>query len=211
LLRRLLDPGARFGLGAAVSPVDMASGACLFGRPEQQRMNALFADLSRFYGCAAWGHTGLTDAARPSTEAGAQKAAGVLLTALACGHGSISAGLLKTDTLCSPVQLVLDDDLAAGLGALLAEFRADDLEGAAAEIAGAGPGGGYLDRDLTGERARTDFFRSRTWTGAGGGSDVARARALVAAFEKTWHPEPRLAAAEEAELRRIIAAAAPRS
>jgi trimethylamine--corrinoid protein Co-methyltransferase len=200
-------------LGGAVSTVDMRSGISCYGRPEQQRINAAFADIARFYGCSAHGHTGLTDAKLPSFEAGAQRAVGALWTALACGHAHISAGLLSMDEVCSPVQMVLDHDLALGLNALLAEPVADDEACAFDEIASVGVGGAYLGTDMTAAKHREELVRPATWSGeflagwmtSGRRTDVDKARQIALELARTHPPQPMIAAEEETELRRVIA------
>ena len=135
LINRALWPHAEFAVAGVVMTMDLRTGASVYGRPEQQRINAAFADLARFYGCSCTGHTGLSDAKAPSFEAGAQKALGALMTALTVGAGTIEAGLLGTDEICSPVQMVLDHDLAGALSALLREPTVSEAECAGEEIA----------------------------------------------------------------------------
>jgi hypothetical protein len=57
------------------------------------------------------------------------------MTALTVGAGTIEAGLLGTDEICSPVQMVLDHDLAGALSALLREPTVSEAECAGEEIA----------------------------------------------------------------------------
>jgi trimethylamine:corrinoid methyltransferase-like protein len=108
LLQRAFREDAVFAIGGDVMTMDMRKAASCYGRPEQQRINVAFADLARFYGCLCYGHTGLSDAKLPSFEAGVQKSVGALITALAVGRGTIEAGLLSTDEICSPIQMILD-------------------------------------------------------------------------------------------------------
>ncbi len=119
LLNHALWGDVEFEVGGTVSAIDMRTAAQVYGRPEQARIILAFADMAEFYGCSCSGHTGCTDAHLPSYEAGVQKAVGALMTALAMGHASIEAGLLGVDEICSPVQMVLDHDLAGSLRALL--------------------------------------------------------------------------------------------
>jgi len=212
LLQRAFDERAPFSVDGTPATVDMRSGFSCYGRPEMQRFNVAFADLARFYGCSCAGHTGLTDAKRPSTEAGAQKGIGALITALACGHATVSAGLLGVDEICSPVQLVLDCDVVGGLRALLAAPAVDERLCAFEDILAAGCGGNFLGSDLTFERFREELWQPATWTAgstsrwelSGRRVDVDCARDRVAAFEKAFAPEAYISPAEEKELRQII-------
>jgi len=215
LLQRALWEDASLSLGSDVSTIDMRTGALCYGRPEQQRINAAFADLARFYGCTCYGHTGNADAHLPGYEAAAQKATGALFTALATGHGSVSEGLLSVDEVCSPVQMVLDDDLVGSLKALLAEIRVGEEECAVEEILRVGPGGTYLSTDHTARRFRDELFQPRTWSAGltsawqatGGKVEVDRARDFVRDFARRFTPTPALTADDEEALRAIIARA----
>lgn len=217
LLRSAFWPGVEFQLSASAPAVDMRQAITVFGRPEMQRVNVAYADLARFYGCGCWGHAGLTDARVPSCEAGAQKATGALITALATGYGAIEAGLMGIDEVLSPVQMVLDCDIARGLAALLAEPDLDDeeVECACAEICAAGVGGNHLGTDVTVARHRDAFFQPLTWSYqnhsgwsvTGRRTDVDRARDVVHDTLQSFPPRSHISAGEERELRRIIARA----
>jgi trimethylamine--corrinoid protein Co-methyltransferase len=212
LLNSALRDGAQFTLGGMVTTVDMRTGASLYGRPERTRVNLAFADIADFYGCSTGGHTGCTDAYMPSCEAGVQKAEGALLTALATGYAGIEAGLLGVDTVCSPVQMVLDHDLAGSLKALLAEARLDEQECAFEEIVAAGIGGNHLGTEFTVERFRTELFEPLTWANqslnawraSGGKGDIDKARKIVAEFERDFRPLSRISEQEERDLRSVI-------
>jgi trimethylamine---corrinoid protein Co-methyltransferase len=162
LLQRARWQDATFSVAGSVSTMDMRLGVSCYGRAEQQRINVAFADIARFYGCACSGHTGLSDAKAPSTEAGAQKATGALMTALATGYGSIEAGLLGMDEICSPVQMALDMDIVDSLRMLLADVSVDDVECAFDEISAVGIGGHHLGTDFTVQRHRA-LHQPATW------------------------------------------------
>ena len=208
LLRRAFRADAEFAIGSSLPTLDMRTGASCLGRPEMQRANLAFADLARFYGCACWGHGGLTDAKRPSVEAGVQKTMGALSTALATGACAIEGGLLGMDEICSPVQLVLDADLVDGLNALLTTPDIDEASCAVEEILAVGPGGAFLDTELTAAHCR-DLFTPRTWAGQftaawqrdGGKADVDYAREIALAERPIV---PRISEEEERALKTII-------
>ena len=219
LVQRAFRRDAPLGLGGTPGTMDMRKGLSCYGRPEMQRFNVALADLARFYGCSCAGHTGLTDAKLPSAEAGAQKAMGALVTALACGRGSVAAGLLGMDEICSPVQLVLDGDVVGSLQTLLAEPNVDDETCAFEDILSTGCGGNFLGTELTVERFRHELWEPMTWTRestsgweiSGRQTDVDRAREWVAAFEKRFTPETHVSREEERDLRAVIRLAVSKS
>jgi trimethylamine--corrinoid protein Co-methyltransferase len=217
LLDSALNEEARLELTSNVMTVDPRTAMALYGRPEQQRINAAFADIARFYGCPCRGHTGLSDAKAPSFEAGAQKATGALITALALGEGSIEAGLLGVDEICSPLQMVLDVELANSLNALLAHQAIDDEACGVEEIAAAvRESGNFLDSELTARRCRTEFFLPKTWSNqlvsgwhsSGAKRDLDLAREWVAAFRSNYTPVAHIQPEEERELLTIVRRAA---
>lgn len=212
LLNSAVWGDSHFGIGSAVTTIDMRTGAALYGRPERVRTNLAFADIADFYGCATGGHIGCADAYMPSYEAGVQKAEGALMTALATGHAYIEAGLLGVDTICSPLQMVLDHDLAGSLKALFAEAQVDETECAFDEVLASGIGGNHLGTEFTVERFRTELFEPRTWSNqslsawhaSGSRTDVDKAREIVAEFERDFRPESRISEEEERALRSVI-------
>jgi trimethylamine--corrinoid protein Co-methyltransferase len=212
LLRRALALEAPFSLYASVSTIDMRRGGFCYGRPEQTVINALFADLARFYGCSCSGHTGLTDAKLPSAEAGAQKAVGALVTAMATGYGTIEAGLLGTDEICSPVQMLLDCDIALSLRALLSEPVIDDIECAFDEIKAVGINGNHVGTDFTVENFRRCLWQPEiwsagnvaTWLTSGGKADADLARERAVEFARHFEPKSFISTDEERDLRAII-------
>jgi len=216
LLRRALDPNASFSVYASVSTIDMRRGGFCYGRPEQQMINVLFADIARFYGCGCGGHTGLTDAKVPSVEAGAQKAVGALITALAVGYGSIEVGLLSTDEICSPTQMFLDREIALGLRALLAEPIINEIECAFDEIRDVGVGGNHMGTEFTAESFRRCLYQPQMWSAGSvaawlasqpkADADLARERAVD--FAHNFEPKSFISTEEERELRAIIQGAA---
>lgn len=219
LLDRALWGDVEFRLGAMVTTVDMRTGVSRYGRPERNRINLAFADIADFYECSCTGHCGCTDACMPSYEAGVQKATGTLITALATGYGYVEAGLLGMDEICSPVQLVLDCDLARSLAGLLAEAAVSDEECALDEILAAGIGGSHLGTDFTAAHFRSALFEPLTWSGrmvgvwqsSGMRADVDAATDIVTEFERGFVPASRISEEEERELRAIVTCAAKRS
>jgi len=212
LLRKAMYGHDHFGVGVGCCTMDLRNGYACYGRPEQYRVTLAMADLARFYGCACYGHSGLSDAKVPSAEAGAQKMMGLMATGSALGHASVSAGLLSMDEVCSPVQMVLDLDMVNSLNALHAAPAVDEEACAVGDILAAGPGGNHLGTDLTAERCRTGMFHPRTWSpgllarwqDGGGRTDVDQARAVWEQFCAAWSPASAISADEEEELWTIV-------
>lgn len=177
----------RLHLGASIAMMDMRTTIRPFGRPEMPIANLMTAQLARHYGASFSGHAGLTDAKLPSAEAGAQKALSAMCSLLAGGSVWIDAGLLSIDELCSPVQMVLDNELLSALTHFARSFVVNQEAIGLETILQVGPGGHFLDKEHTVRHFRAEQWRPeiwsdqmlRPWMEAGGRVDVDRAREVA--------------------------------
>ncbi len=180
--------GRGFGVGCSVSPLDMRTAMYCYGRPEQQLANVALAQMARRYAVPFWGHCGLSDAKRPSAEAGFQKAMGAIPTLMACGRAYISTGLLSVDEVFSPVQMVIDDEMVSALQRFARGFEVSDETLAFDLIRQAGPGGGFLATEHTARHFRGELWEPRLfaremlagWQRHGSKTDADVARKVVA-------------------------------
>jgi len=191
LALRILD-WALFGekrlhLSASISVMNMRALIYPYGRPEMAIANLMTAQLARHYGASFSGHAGLTDAKLPSVEAGAQKALTAIPTLLAGGSLWLDAGLLSIDEVCSPVQMILDNEFLGALQRFAHEFPVTEEAIGLETIIGAGPGGHFLDKLHTVRHFRDEHWEPtiwsrqmlRPWMEEGCQLDVDRARELA--------------------------------
>lgn len=115
-----------FALSSGLSVADPRTSAFQYGRPEQVLMNNAIADIAAHYSLACHLHCGLSDAKLPSYEAGVQKLGSALSAFIKGREGHIAAGLLSVDEVCSPVQMVLDNEAAGYLKRLQKGFGVDE-------------------------------------------------------------------------------------
>jgi trimethylamine--corrinoid protein Co-methyltransferase len=168
LALRILD-WAWFGLrrlqiGGSLSVMDMRTMIYPYGRPEMALANLMIAQMARFYGASFHGHAGLSDAKLPSVEAGYQKALTAIPTLMACGGLWMDPGLLSIDEVCSPIQLILDNEFMSVLKYMAQEFQVDDESIGFDTILEAGPGGQYLDKDHTVKFLRREHWQPKIWS-----------------------------------------------
>jgi trimethylamine:corrinoid methyltransferase-like protein len=202
-------------LGGSISVMDMRSMIYPYGRPEMALANLMIAQMARFYGASYSGHAGLSDAKLPSVEAGYQKALTAIPTLLACGSLWMDAGLLSIDEVCSPVQLILDNEFLSALSRFTHEFEISAESIGLEDILALGPGGSYLDRDHTARRFRQEHWRPSIWSqemlnpwlAGPRQSDIERAREQAAALYSSFQPESHLSSQHEAEILALIARA----
>jgi trimethylamine---corrinoid protein Co-methyltransferase len=164
LLNWALWGDTSFHLGGSLAGLDMRTTIRPFGRPEMAIANLMMAQIARFYGASFSGHSGLSDAKLPSVEAGAQKAISAVATLLAGGSFWMDAGLLGIDEICSPVQLVLDNEFLSALKRFTHPFEVDEQAIALDLILEAGPGGQYLDKVHTARRFRSEHWNPAIWS-----------------------------------------------
>lgn len=205
----------RLHLGSSISVMDMRTTIRPFGRPEMALANLMTAQLARHYGASFSGHAGLSDAKLPSVEAGAQKLMTAVPTLLAGGSLWVDAGLLATDEVCSPVQMILDDEWMGALRRFTHGFEVSEESIGLETILEAGPGGHFLDKPHTVRHFREEHWNPSIWSrqmlrpwmerDRRLDADLARERALEIQSEMQQHvPEPVLSASLEHEVLRVI-------
>ena len=116
MLHRALWGDRSFRVDAGIMVMDMRTTMSVYGRPEGIAVGAILGQMARWYGVGSGSQGGLTDAKEPSVQAGMQKAMSAVAGMHSCGASSMDAGLLSIDEICSPEQLVYDNELAAAIG-----------------------------------------------------------------------------------------------
>ena len=212
IMRRAFFGGTSFWLGSSISPLDMRTLIYPYGRPELAYTNVVGAQMARFYSLPFSGHSGLTDAKLPSAEAGAHKAFTAMATLMAVGHTHMDAGLLSIDEVCSPLQMIIDNDICGSLKHFCREFGAGEEELAVDLIAALGPGGNFMATDHTARHFRGELWEPRIWSRQMVGSwlqtgrkvDVDYAREMYEGLKPDLVIEPKIADQEERDIRALI-------
>jgi len=212
ILQRAFFGGTAFGLSSSISVMDMRTMIYPYGRPEMAFANLAMAQVARHYGLPFSGHAGLSDAKLPSCEAGAQKALTATVTLLAGGHVHLDAGLLSIDEVCSPVQMILDDEFCGALKHLCIEFGSSDEDLALELIKEVGPGGNFIASEHTARHFRREHWEPAVWSRQMLGPwlagdqklDVDTAVGLYRAMLPNLDVTPRLSPAEERDVLHLI-------
>lgn len=150
-------------LHCSVTAIDYRTLLYPYGRPEMAITNLMTAQIARWLGARFSGHAGLADAPLPSPEACAQKALTAVPTLLVGGNLHLDAGLLAVDQVCSPIQMVMDDELLSALSQFVREFEVSEETIGLETIMAVGPGGCYLDCDHTLRHFRKEHWEPRLW------------------------------------------------
>jgi trimethylamine--corrinoid protein Co-methyltransferase len=127
----------------------------------------------------------------------------------------MDAGLLSIDEICSPIQLVLDNELLAALQRFTTEFAVTEESIGLDTILSAGPGGSYLDTEHTVSLFRTEHWQPSIWSrqmlpqwlAAGAHLDSDRARDSIPDSVRAAAPIDPLPEQLDRELLSIIEAA----
>jgi trimethylamine--corrinoid protein Co-methyltransferase len=160
----------------ATLTVDFTPGYCdmrsmRFGYAGAERMPLLAARVqlvSEFYGCPSGVHGGKTNACVPGVQAGVEKAISMFnaVTAGAIGFGTV--GQLENAITFSPLQLVIDNEIARYLRGAVRPIEVGDLAAALDVIEEVGPGGHTYDHEHTvahyrDEELLSPFFDCLPW------------------------------------------------
>jgi trimethylamine--corrinoid protein Co-methyltransferase len=206
------------GLDLTPSYADMSSGIYKYGGAE--RMALLMARvqlLSEYYGCPCGVHGGKTDSCFLNEQTGAEKMASMLLAVLAGASGIGTVGALENAITFSPVQLVIDSEMARFVRRTITKPFEVSAETIAAEVIDrVGPGGHFLNEMHTAGHFRDEMllsplFATQTWAGAHANPerfDTARKAAQMA--RELWkRPEaPVLSDDQIREIDKIVRRAA---
>jgi len=155
------------------SYTDMASGLYKYcGADRCSLLMARVQLLAQYYGCPTGVHGGKTDGCCFSEQAGVEKVASMLLPVLAGAVGIGTVGHLENAVTFSPVQLVIDHEIARFVRrAIRQPITVDDQTLATDVIASVGPGGNFLEQQHTLDHFREELFLSslfqcRSWEDA---------------------------------------------
>ncbi len=214
LLRKACYGTHSMDMLAMLAPVDMRTTIRPYGRPEMATQNRLFAMMARYYQNACFLHSGTVDAHVPSNESGVQKVMNTLSSLLTGADTMIDAGGLSICDGHSPIQMILDDELAGALQSFLRPYDCSDDAIGFDAIAEAGPGGLFIFNDHTVERFREELWEPVTWNrialeswlSTGRRIDVDLAREKYDAIMAATPPLTELGEQEEKELLGVIEA-----
>lgn len=201
-ITQLLRPGHPVLYSAVPTSSDMRTMAFCFGSVEMGLMNAAAAQMARFYELPIYATAGVSESKLPDAQAGFEKAATIVLTALAeADYIHDAVGLLDSGLTLAYEQYVIDDEICGMAHRARAGVEVTGETLAFDIIARVGPGGHFLADPHTLEHMRAEFFfptladraRREKWeqTGALDGRERARekARTLLAEHEPLPLPD----------------------
>lgn len=153
-------------ISTSITAMDMSSGALQYGRPEKSLANIAMAQIARSLGAGFNGHCGLSDAKQPGCEAGMQKLTSAFFNAAAGGDFYLAAGLLATDEVLSPIQMIFDHEALSSVAHIFKGIEADPEALGLEAIFEEGPGGSYLASEHTAFNFREALWVPSVWSKA---------------------------------------------
>ncbi|ATW28706.1 hypothetical protein DCMF_17630 [Candidatus Formimonas warabiya] len=159
ILTQLIKPGTPVLYCAVPTIMDMRTMAFLFGSVESGLMNAAMAQMAQYYRLPLYSTGGISDSKEPDQQAGFEKGISCILPALA-GANFIheAAGQLDGGMTISYAQYVIDNDINGYVLRAVRGIETDENSLATNVIVDVGPGGNFLDQELTVEKMRTEFY-----------------------------------------------------
>ena len=189
VLTQAIRAGAPVLYGPVPAAADMRTMNYLGGAIESALLNAACVQLGGLIDVPTYSDAGLTDSKLPDIQAGYEKAANIILVAMAGGNYiHHSAGMLESMLTVAYEQFVIDNDINGMALRALQGITVDEDTLATEVIERVGPGGNYLTQRHTLDHIRGDEYylpttadrRSRTaWEQAGGVDARERAREIV--------------------------------
>jgi trimethylamine--corrinoid protein Co-methyltransferase len=169
---RAYEPGARVVGGAISGVMDMSSGGALFGDPGAILQDRLLSQhFEHCYGMDFGIGTGYIDAPVPGVRSVIEKTC-KMASSYRCRKTNYPVGIIEAGKTFSPVQAMLDLEVARRLHACLGGVEVNEETLAVDVVREAGIGGNVLAHDHTLEHFR-DVLCPGGFLGASGGSTDA--------------------------------------
>ena len=185
VVTQLFAPGTPVMYGGIPHIMDPRTSICSFGSPEQGLMAAAMVQMARHYGFPVYVNVGLTDAKLPDAQAGVEKAASLLLGALAGADTFGHCGICGTDHAGSLLWLYLDNEVAAYVKRMARGFEVDAEKIAAEIVQKVGPGGNFLAEEHTVRNFRQELWlpgpawTRQSWDGWADGGRLSMAERIT--------------------------------
>jgi trimethylamine--corrinoid protein Co-methyltransferase len=204
-----LHPGTPLLYGSVSAVLDMRTGLLPLGAPERGMINSGAAAMARYYGIPSMCGGLSSDAKQLDAQAGFEKAVTAVPLLLEGADIIYGIGAIDAGATISYTQMVLDDELAAGLRRMMEGITLHDLDEELALIKANTPRGNFLKEKHTRRTFREHWqpgILSRdayeAWEAKG---ETIEQRCRRKAQDILDHHQPtRLPAGVEAELERVM-------
>ncbi len=185
LIKAATDKYAKYEVGGHT--LDMQTGLCSFGSPNQALIGMGVAQLGKYYGIETRSNSGLTDSVRPDFQAGFEKAMTATFSCLAGTMDIGCQGIVGADQGNSLEQLVLDNEWLRSYNYIHKGIEVSRETIAVDVMKDVGIGGHYLMEGHTIEQMMDNFQPTRilnrdtfeTWLSKGAKDSLDKAHEIV--------------------------------
>ncbi|TET85292.1 MAG: hypothetical protein E3J37_02245 [Anaerolineales bacterium] len=206
---QVLYPGIPLLYGSVSSVLDMRTGLLPLGAPERGMVNSGAAVMAHHYGLPSMCGGFSSDAKELDAQAGFEKAVTAVPLMLERAEIIYGVGAIDAGSSISYLQMVLDDDLIAGLRRMMQGIREHDLDEEMELIKSRTPRGTFLGTKHTRRTFREHWQPAilnrdpyETWMAKGETiEEVCRRKVQEILIQ---HHPPRLPARVEAEMERVV-------
>jgi trimethylamine--corrinoid protein Co-methyltransferase len=206
---QILYPGVPLLYGSVSAVLDMRTGLLPLGAPERGMINSGAAAMGRFYGIPSMCGGLSSDAKQLDAQAGFEKAVTAFPLMLEGADIIYGVGATDAGSSISYLQMILDDELIAGLRRMMQGITVHDLEEEMALIKARTPRGNFLGAKHTRRTFREHWLPGilsrdsyEAWQAKGETIEQVCRRKARELLEQ--HRPPPLPAEVEAELERIV-------
>ena len=155
---QLIKEGTPVVYAPHTAVMDMTTGQCTYGSPEQSLARAAVAQLGALYDLPTFGVGGGAESKLPDAEASAQAMMGMLLNALSGLTLTQTLGTLASGLYGAPEMVVICDEMVHMIKRVLAGISVTDESLAVDLIKEVGHGGNFLTTDHTARLFRKELF-----------------------------------------------------
>jgi trimethylamine--corrinoid protein Co-methyltransferase len=211
VVHQLKRPGAPFVFGAGIHHMDMSAMQICYASPEFQLTKAAIAELGRWYGLPTWGYAGCSDAKVMDEQAAVEATLSVIMAKFSGGNLIHDVGYMESGLTTSYEMIALTDELVAMTDNMMKGIEVSEETLLVDEIDRVGPGGNYLDSQVTLKRFR-EYWRPglldrrlrQQWLDKGSLTLGQRLTAKVIKILDEYRPK-QLEAEKSRKLREILA------
>jgi trimethylamine--corrinoid protein Co-methyltransferase len=166
VLAKAVDERACVTVDLTPGFADMRTGIFKYAGAERvSLLGARIQMISEFYGCPSGVHGGKTDSCVPDVRAGVEKSISMLSPILCGAVGIGTVGHIENAVTFSPVQLVMDNEIARYVRRTVCGFEVSDNAIDIDLIRRVGIGGNYLSEMETAAQYR-EFLNLSSWFSA---------------------------------------------
>jgi trimethylamine--corrinoid protein Co-methyltransferase len=195
---QLKQRGAAVCIGGVPEPMNLRTGAPVYGAPEMSLYSAALSDISRYLGIPFMGTAGASESKVVDTQAAIESAVQVVLSGLSGATLVHDVGFLDCAEIGSLEMLVMTDEIIAMTRRIMRGVEVSDETLMLDLIDRVGPGGEFMSTKETAKLCRTEIWTPTlmdrekwvNWEAAGAATMQDRVRAKLHHILATHQPPP---------------------